>query len=303
MTTDVCETKEMDGSPPVISEAAAEMNIECACCSDQGVRGENQDTVMAGSWIGPHGRPVTVLVVADGMGGHKGGQVAAKGAVHGFMDALIAWILAGGDGVVPIDWTALILDLYRQANVAVMSYAEAYPELGTTLVTVLVYDGVSYVASIGDSRAYLVRNGGLCRMTRDDSFVQNLLDSGAITPEEADNHPLSNVITRSLGPGEELEAIAVVSEVLLPGDVLVLASDGFWKPADSWIVEKCHEFSDEPLLCLASELVETAKGLGSDDNISVALLQVEARKVDVNVRKTRTYWTNKETTDGETKGM
>jgi protein phosphatase len=216
------------------------------------------------------------------------------------MDALIASFLAMGDGAVPADWIEFVLDLYRQANIAVTAHATTHPELGTTLVTVLVYEGIFHVASVGDSRACLVRNGELRRITRDDSLVQDLLDSGAITPEESENHPLLNIITRSLGPGERMDRLAVASETLLPGDLLVLATDGFWKPAEHVIVGKITEFSGRPLKCLAEELVETAKRLESDDNISVALLRVAARRVDVEARKTQTYWTNKETENAET---
>jgi len=290
--TSVVATAIMNTEPEAsISEKSnkiSSIDIEYACCSDKGVRVENQDAVMVGAWTGAADSPIVTLAVADGMGGYEGGKIAAKEALQGFMTTLFSCFPLGNDEPSSEAWIAFILDAYRQANLTVNSHAKNYPQLGTTLVTLLSYKGMFHIANIGDSRAYLIRNGELKQMTRDDSFVQHLIDTGTLAPEEAQNHPLENIITRSLGANERLETLPVISGPLLSGDVFLLATDGFWKVAASMILQKCDEYSHLPLTCLARDLVETAKIFESDDNISVALLRLASNMQQS--LKTKTYW-------------
>ena len=171
----------------------------------------NQDS----GYAGPH-----LLVIADGMGGHSGGDVASSITV-GRMVALDGES-HGGDAL------ALMARALREANAELARRAAADPALagmGTTTTALMRYGNKLALAHIGDSRAYLLRDGDLTRLTRDHSFVQSLVDEGRITAEEAETHPQRSVVTRVLTGDPDDEPDLSVREARV-GDRYLICSDG-----------------------------------------------------------------------------
>ncbi len=166
-----------------------------------------------------------LFVVADGMGGHTNGQKASRLAVHALVDYLLPQLSSGEDLRGPA-LKELLVKGVRRANGEVHRRKE---DMGTTLTAVVSVGVQAYVASVGDSRAYLYRPGyGLAQLTRDHSLVAAKALSGEITPEQVYTHPKRNVILRALG--EEEVVIDEPARVLLQdGDVLLLCSDGLWE--------------------------------------------------------------------------
>jgi protein phosphatase len=235
--------------------------LRYAARSDVGlVRSNNQDSAYAG----PH-----LLAVADGMGGHAGGDVASSVAVahlvplddeaHGPDDALDE--LAGA---------------LNSAHDELLALAEDSPELaglGTTVTALLRSGNKLAMAHIGDSRAYLLRDGRLTQVTSDHSFVQHLVNTGKLTPEEAEHHPQRSVLLRVLGDFD-VEIIPDLSvREARPGDRWMLCSDGL-----SGVVS--HETLTETMVdaedvdACADELVELALRGGAPDNVTVVVADI-----------------------------
>ena len=161
------------------------------------VRRENQDAyaVYAGEETG-----FTICVVCDGMGGPGGGRLASRLAVDAFLSACRGNLRREMDWEQVREVTAFAV---AEANAAVYERScseEGLRGMGTTLVSAVVREGEALLDNVGDSRAYLVHNGGISRITRDHSVVERLVEQGSITEEEARRHPNRNLITRALGP-------------------------------------------------------------------------------------------------------
>jgi PPM family protein phosphatase len=229
--------------------------VEIAQLSDTGrVRHHNEDRSLA--------RPA-ILAVADGMGGAKAGEVAAQVAV----DAVGRL----GPAVTAQDVRGAV----ARANRAIRRMASEDPDksgMGTTLTAALLGDGTLEVVHVGDSRAYLWREGALSQVTEDHSVVAELVRRGSITEEEAETHPHRNVITRALGAEAEVDADAVSAE-LRDGDVILLCSDGLssYVPAGD-IAGVLEDATD--LAAAARELVARANAAGGTDNVTVVLARV-----------------------------
>ena len=153
--------------------------------------------------------------------------------------------------------------------------------MGTTLVTAVVTGNTCYVSSVGDSRCYCWRNGVLEQLTRDDSFVQELVDAGFLTPDEAECHPRANQITRALGWPQDLDGLTVANHPIQGSELLVLCSDGLWKGAGKALEEACTEadsweFGQRALDRLAFQLVRGAVERDADDNVSAALVWIRS---------------------------
>jgi len=207
-----------------------------------------------------------VFVVADGMGGARAGEVASRMAVQVFEAGL-------PDKGSPEERLSLLV---QQANRSIYEKAQADPELsgmGTTLTSALLDGDHVAIAHVGDSRAYLLRDGTLTRLTQDHSLVEELLQRGKLTEEEAAEHPQRSIITRALGP-EPIVEVDTYSQPVRPGDVVMLCSDGL----TSMISEKRVEevLRDSPGLREAADrLVAEANEAGGRDNITVVLFRVE----------------------------
>lgn len=206
----------------------------------------------------------SILIVADGMGGHKAGEVASKLALESFLKAMD-------------DMDSLpdsLVDSFQKSNEAVYNAAQA-PELqgmGTTLTTLIYKNDTVYVGHVGDSRAYLVRQDQLVPLTIDHSVVNELVRSGNISPEDAKHHPHRNLITRALGT-ESTVAVDVQVKAAEPGDGFLLCSDGLTVVIDDWEILSVITSYDDPMIA-AQELVNLANARGGPDNITVIVAWV-----------------------------
>lgn len=232
-------------------------------------RSENQDSYRAGRCPDD-----TVWgFVCDGVGGASGGRLASSLAAA-VLDRVVA---AGVDRVRDgRSARALLSGAIDQANRIVYEKACGTPGLagmGTTAVCVLVRGGVAYYAHAGDSRLYLFRNNRLHQLTKDHSMVQELVEQGTLTEEEAENHPRKNLITRALGVGQAVEADFGEKEVS-PHDILLLCSDGLTNCAAVRQIEEI--LARRPFFDTADALIEQALAGGGSDNITVLLIQVDA---------------------------
>ena len=185
-----------------------------AARSDVGkVRTANEDSYLAAPSLG-------LWAVADGMGGHDNGQWASRAVVQSLEAAPLT-------GAFDED-SVSVADAIHAANARVHAEAEAHGrQMGSTAAGLLVRSGRFAVFWAGDSRVYLLRDSVLHRLTRDHSQVQEMVDRGLLTPEEAVGHPMSHVISRAVGVDARLEVDVIVDEAC-PGDVFVLCSDGLY---------------------------------------------------------------------------
>jgi PPM family protein phosphatase len=253
--------------------------IEVSSQSDIGcVRQNNEDSF--GYWEPDDDREFLrkgrLAVVADGMGGYEGGQEASRLAV----ETLVAVYrnFAGDD-----PQQALIEGL-QTAHEQIRQYSFAHPELrgmGTTCTAAAIvrvadgrapYDALYYV-HVGDTRLYLIRDRQIHRVTRDHSYVSRLVESGLISPEQAETHPQRNILTAALGTNPDLIMDSPGQpEPLRPDDVLVICSDGLWgQVRDPEILDAVEENSAEKA---GRELIRLARERGGPDNITVEILRL-----------------------------
>ena len=203
-----------------------------------------------------------LAVVADGVGGHAAGEVAS-GTVVGVLASLEkAWVDE------PLD--AALARAVTEANDRIAFLSECRPEtagMGPTLTAVALH-GDSVVANIGDSRTYLLRDGELRRLTRDDSYLQELLDAGVVSPEAARRHPQRNLVTAALDgtPGREPAITRVPARV---GDRLLLCSDGLSDALDEPRIASL--LADPDAASAADALVRAALEAGARDNVTAVV--------------------------------
>ncbi|OGB90147.1 MAG: hypothetical protein A3H39_03085 [candidate division NC10 bacterium RIFCSPLOWO2_02_FULL_66_22] len=225
-----------------------------------------------------------LYVVADGMGGHAAGEVASRLAVDTIREWMAKYL--GGAAVALVGSPVAtcsreancLLSSIRLANRVIYAAAQGrreYAGMGTTLVSVLAVDGHVALAHVGDSRIYRIREDQIAQLSRDHSLVQQQVEHGIISPEEAHASQYRHLITRALGLKESVE-VDLVEQPALPGDVLLLCSDGL-----SDLLE------DEEMLAIAREhtgdlekacqsLVDRANYKGGDDNITALLVQARS---------------------------
>jgi len=228
--------------------------------SDKGkVRSSNQDSGYSG---------VNLFVVADGMGGHAGGDIAS---------AIATQHVAKVDDVYEDGELAIgaLLNSMREANVKLTETVSKFNYLagmGTTMDAVLITENLANIAHIGDSRVYLLRDNVMTQITKDHTFVQKLVDSGKITEEEALYHPRRNVLMRVLGDATEEPEFDIHQLELQAGDRLLLCSDGLCSYVPGAIIEENLKVTnlDEAI----DLLIDEAKEYGAPDNVTVLLLDV-----------------------------
>ena len=236
------------------------------------VRQENQDDYRAGELPGG----AVWALVCDGMGGAKGGREASQGAcnvIENFFQEQYAQCGAGQEE--PFLKKALLY-----ANRLVFQKAaheEALAGMGTTAVCALVRSGNVYLCHAGDSRAYLIRDGKLTQLTHDHSYVQELVDCGTITEEEAEHHPQKNIITKALGVDYRLEPEFTAAK-LKREDRLLLCTDGLTNMVPVEEMEKL--LAQGTFYDLPDRLIEAANAHGGSDNITALLLAVEPTEVE-----------------------
>jgi protein phosphatase len=218
-----------------------------------------------------------LLALADGMGGHAAGEVASRLAIDTVAEFVsrtavqsdITWPFGYDDRLSAAG--NRLRAAFRLANERIFHSIEENEELrgmGTTLVAALAVDATCAIAHVGDSRAYLLREGKLTQVTNDHSWVNEQVLLGLLTREEAARHPFRNVITRALGSREDVTAD--VNEIrLVTGDVLLLCSDGLTSMVeDGQILKAMAAHATDPEGA-AGELVERANRAGGDDNTTV----------------------------------
>ncbi|KDP87759.1 protein phosphatase 2C domain-containing protein [Cupriavidus basilensis] len=252
--------------------------------SDVGcVRGRNEDAVgcMIPREDDPFARAGALAVVADGMGGHAAGDVASQIALRTVLHEYYR------SARVP---AAALTMAFVVADQAIRDRAAADPGcdgMGTTCSAVAIVDGLAYIAHIGDSRIYLLRQGAFRQLTQDDSLVGKMFRDGLLTAEEANRHPDRNVLLRALGAPDHAPSVSPEGFPLAHGDVLMLCTDGIFGQVDEATITSLLMKLDPVDAC--RKLIELARMAGGLDNASVAIcsLQRQPATGSESVRSTR----------------
>ncbi|MGO8793648.1 MAG: Stp1/IreP family PP2C-type Ser/Thr phosphatase [Candidatus Sulfotelmatobacter sp.] len=209
-----------------------------------------------------------LAIIADGMGGHEGGQEASRMAVETVREVY--------DQIVHQDPQAALFESFAAAHTRIQEYAERHPALhgmGTTCTALVVRGRELYFAHVGDSRLYLVRNSSIRRLTRDHSYVGRLVESGIVRAEDAEKHPQRHILTAALGAGRDVAVDGAEPGTLLqPGDDLLLCTDGLWSVVTEEELERSVT-ANSPAQCCAA-LVSLARQRGGPDNITLQILRL-----------------------------
>lgn len=239
------------------------IDLSWAAATDVGRRREvNQDAVLA---------EFPLFVVADGMGGHIGGEIASTSTVDRLRP-----VAESGE----VTHRAIEKALAKAVK-DIAAHPEATDEGTGTTVTGVYLDTAAeephwVTLNIGDSRVYLVRDGEIVQITTDHSVVQELIAAGRISPEEAENHPYGNVITRAVGPTDSVKPDYVRLD-LVDGDRFVICSDGLTKELTDYGIQHFLSEHADPGEAVAA-MLEAALGNGGRDNISIVVLDVAVRR-------------------------
>ena len=222
-----------------------------------------------------------LFVVADGMGGHAAGEVASRIAVESINEFIcltggdeeITWPF-GLDENISYDGNRLKTAI-RFANKKVLEATKEkseYEGMATTVAAVLVDGDIANLAHVGDSRIYLWNGEGIEQLTRDHSWVNEQIENGAISPEQARSHPLRNVVTRALGGRADL-VVDIQSRRMEPGNMLLLCSDGLTTMVPDDGIARILRESEGDVARATTALVTEANERGGEDNITVVLLK------------------------------
>ena len=249
-------------------------DVEVANLSDVGCeRTGNEDYFL---YIEPQGddefrRCGRLILVADGMGGQNGGEVASRLAAEIVRDLFVR----AGDADDP---RSVLIAGFQAAHHAILGLAGETPELrgmGTTCCAAILKQGHMYYAHVGDSRIYLIRGGTAQQLTEDHSLVARMVRDGILTPEEAENHDQRNVLTAALGVNSDSVAgdFPVAPLELVPEDIILLCTDGLHGLLSDR--EMALATAEQSLTDACREMVNLAKDRGGPDNITVQLLSVK----------------------------
>ena len=206
-----------------------------------------------------------VFAIADGMGGANAGEVASELAVEALRE-----VPSDGDG------EGRVVSLIQEANRRVYERAledAAASGMGTTMTLALLEENAVRIGHVGDSRAYLLRNGELHQLTEDHSLVGELVRSGKLAPEDAESHPQRSVITRVLGTDPDVDVDRLTVETQ-PGDLFLLCSDGLYSMVGNDKILELVERHRGDLDAAAKALVRAANRVGGDDNITVVAFEI-----------------------------
>lgn len=240
--------------------------METYCQTDVGLkRNSNQDFVYASDQ--KVGRLPSLLIVADGMGGHAAGDLASRVCVETAVSSIEG---SGQTETIPI-----LAEAVQKANRAVLKKAAEKPEyagMGTTIVAAVIDGNTLYVANVGDSRLYLIDDDRIDQITLDHSLVAEMVRSGRISPEQMRNHPEKNIITRAVG-GEEYVEVDFFDVGLHKGDVVLLCSDGLTNMVEDEQIFRIVR-REKTLRDAGQKLISAANSAGGRDNISVVLARL-----------------------------
>ena len=246
------------------------MRIEAAALTDVGkVRTNNEDYIKF-LFVDKDKKLINkgnIFIVSDGMGGSEAGEIASRTAVD---HAIEVYYSLDSTKTVAKNLEYAILS----ANRKVYDIATENPEfkgMGCTLTAVVVAGRYAVFANIGDSRAYLIRDDMITQITQDHSWVAEQVRNGIINPENAENHPYKNVITRSLGVNEIVE-VDMFYKKLVKNDIIILCSDGLHTLVEDETIREITTTSNAKLAC--RRLIDIANKKGGRDNISVVVLKM-----------------------------
>jgi PPM family protein phosphatase len=254
----------LSGKETAVTDTQATLAVRCAVESDIGLqREDNEDSAYAGAQL---------LAVADGMGGHAAGEVASAAVIEALRPL---------DTQVPAGELLNALDhAVRRAGTALRDMAQADPSLlgmGTTLTALLWSGSQLGLVHVGDSRAYLVRDGEVFQITHDHTMVQSLLDEGKITASEAASHPQRSLLLRALAADRSFEPDLQLHEARL-GDRYLLCSDGLHQVADAEAIARVLLTVTDPDQA-AKDLIRLAIEGGGPDNVTCIVADIVAPKV------------------------
>lgn len=244
------------------------MVVQMVTATDVGLqRKNNEDSCIVVEEAG-------LCVVADGMGGHLGGEIASNIAIETVSEAFKGRPRNGQDERKDAELLSKCIktankEIYRRGNADA-----ALKNMGTTIVAVVLSGDYIVTANVGDSRIYRMRDGKLQQITEDHSWVGELRKKNLISDEDARSHPLKNIITRALGMEPTVE-VDVKWEKAKAGDVYLLCTDGLTDLVPDAEISRKMAASGSNLSAMATALIETANTAGGTDNITVGLCRVE----------------------------
>lgn len=229
------------------------------------VRPVNQDNALATEF--PGGR--VLLLVADGVGGARAGEVASAEAMNAALDTVRSSI----DRVAAEEALARAVDAANARVYSLSANDAALSGMATTMVIALIEHGRATILNVGDSRAYVASKGTLHALTTDDSWVEQQVASGAMTRDEAERSPYRNAITKGIGVDETVDPGTIVRTALVPGDVLLLCSDGLYRLVPPGVIaDTLAAYGPDEA---GHRLVALANEGGGTDNISMAIFRRE----------------------------
>lgn len=237
--------------------------------TDKGtVRAMNQDAYFADAVGTLDGNEVVLCLVCDGMGGAKAGDLASATAREMFVEAIKNDIAAGNG-----NFRVIMADAADKANRTIMELAESSPDykgMGTTLVAAILCGDKTTVINVGDSRCYIIKDSEIKQITKDHSLVEDMIDKGELSREQAWRHPRKNLITRAVGTEHHVHSDVFEVE-LEAGDYLILCSDGLSNivNAQEMLFEVLYGDSSDTA---AERMMQIALGRNASDNVTVVLL-------------------------------
>ncbi|HSE83837.1 MAG TPA: Stp1/IreP family PP2C-type Ser/Thr phosphatase [Thermodesulfobacteriota bacterium] len=250
---------------------AKNKSLEMCSLSDIGKKRENnEDSFLYAEIERKNGGQAYLLAVADGMGGHLCGEVASRYVVDILREFFISNLI--GDNI-PLLLKRAITD----ANRFIHDMSCKTPEfrgMGSTCTALVCAEGKAYIAHVGDSRAYLVRRGDVRKITKDHTIAERMVESGMITVEEAKVCPERNALLRAVGPCDEVEVDLMPAIEMMPGDILVLCSDGLTEFVEEDEIGSVVTLFPPSKAC--DMLVNIANKRGGTDNITVQVIRILA---------------------------
>lgn len=240
-----------------------------ACSHTGNIRDTNQD-----SYFINENDNFPVFVVADGMGGHNGGEIASRITVDVIKNNTDIYYEKLIKGKLPIPgFIRKTLELCNEEIYNASNENKIYKGMGTTVTMGCIFEGKLYIGHIGDSRAYIFRDNDIRQITKDHSLVAQLVNNGTITEEEAVNHPQRNIITRALGTDADVK-IDIYDYDLFKDDIILLCTDGLTNMVNE--TEILHAINDsEDVQSICDTLINHANDNGGHDNSTVLIIKID----------------------------
>ncbi len=260
---------------PVSGERPPNIGWRIAGLTDVGLKRDlNEDSLLMVEAVMPDHTPYGLYVVADGLGGHQGGEVASQLTIDAILSHFTQQPPASAAGPCD-DWLKAAA---MAANLAVLGHQtdlDQAKKMGSTVVMALVMAGQAHIANVGDSRAYHLSHNSIQQVSVDHSLVERLVQIGQLTRDEARTHKNRNVLYNSIGDKPEME-VSTYHIDLQPGDWLLLCSDGLsGMITDEEILDISRAYANPAVAC--TELVRAAKAAGGTDNITVIIVQMDSQ--------------------------